>query len=705
MSRPTRTRARMMPRVALTLAAVAMFASQSLAAVLAISARQGVGAVPYQVGTARGVTFRTFAPNAQGVAVAGSFNNWSTTAHQLSSEGNGWWSGDVPLITAGAQYKFVIRNGTSTLWKNDPRARKLVNSTGNSVVYSPSTYNWQVNGFQMDNWNELVIYEMHLGTFGVSASGSAPATFNNAIAKLDYLKDLGVNCISLMPINEFPGDLSWGYTPSYPFSVETAYTKTATGADGGPDELKRFVDAAHARGIAVLNDVVFNHIGPTDMDMWQFDGWSQNALGGIFFYNTTALATTPWGNTRPDYGRGEVRQFIRDNVVMWLDEFRMDGLRWDGTKYIRRTDQFGSDIPDGWSLLQWCNNEIDTLFPGKLSVAEDFDDNDWISKTTGAGGAGFDSQWDWFVHNVRDVVQQASDSARDMWKIRESILHSYNGNHTERIIYVESHDEVANGKKRLSSTISPNSPGDWYARKRSTLAAAVTFFSPGIPFMFQGQEMLEDGWFTDTDPLDWSKTTTYAGIVSLYKDMIKLRRNTTGISKGLTGPNTNVHHLNNTSKVIAWHRWMNGGAGDDVIILCNFSTFPLSNYRIGMPRSGLWKCRMNSDWNGYSSDYANTLCVDVEANGPAYDGLAQSAVFNIGAYSFVVYSQGNPIQPPLAGDLDGSCTVDSGDVGSLLLLFGDCPMNAPGCTGDLDNSGSVDAGDIGSLLLLFGGTC
>ena len=493
--------------------------------------------------------------------------------------------------------------------------------------------------------------EVHIGTFGVSASGSPPATFNNAIAKLDYLKNLGVNCISLMPINEFPGDLSWGYNPSYPFSVESAY--------GTPDDLKRFVDAAHARGIAVLNDVIYNHLGPTDMDLWQYDGWSQNNLGGIFFYNNTTQATTPWGNTRPDYGRPEVRQFIRDNALLWLSEFRMDGLRWDGTKYIRRTDQYGQDLPYAWGMLQWCNDEINAQFPGKISVAEDFDDNAWITKPTSQGGAGFDSQWDWFVHNVRDVVQQAWDSGRDMNKIREAITHNYNGNHCERVIYVESHDEVANGKQRMSSSISPSTPGDYWARKRSTLAGGVTLFSPGIPFMFQGQEMLEDGYFTDSDPLDWSKKTTYAGIFAMYKDMISVRRNTLGVTKGLTGPNTNVFHFNNSNKLVAWHRWMNGGAGDDVVVLANFSATNWTNYRIGLPRSGTWHCRFNGDWTGYSSDFGNAQALDVEANGYAYDGLGQSGVFKVGPYSMVVYSQGDPVSQ-IPADLDGSCLVEIG---------------------------------------------
>ena len=673
------------------LAALCLACVAAHAVVLPVSTRGGIGAIPYQVGTAKGVTFRTWAPNAQAVSVALASTFFSTTAHQLSSEGNGYWSGDIANVVPGAQYKFAIKYNNVYRLKNDPRARDLTSSVGNSVVYDPNAFQWQTQNFQMANWNDLVIYEMHVGTYGTSASGNPPATFLNCIDKLDHLKELGINCISLMPINEFPGDLSWGYNPSYLFSVESAY--------GTPDDLKRFVDAAHARGIAVLNDVLYNHIGPNDMDMWQYDGWSLNNGGGIFFYNDSR-ANTPWGNTRPDYTRGEVRQFIRDNVMLWLTEFRMDGLRWDATKYIRRTDQFGQELPEAWSLLQWCNDEIDAQFPGKISVAEDFDDSDWISKTTGAGGAGFDSQWDWYVHNVRDVIQQTWDSGRDMWKLKESITHSYNGNHTERVIYVESHDEVANGKKRMSSSISPNTPGDYWARKRSTLGGATTLFSPGIPFMFQGQEFLEDGWFQDSDPLDWGKKTTFAGIFAMYKDMIALRTNKLGVTRGLTGPNTNVHHVNNSNKLIGWHRWMNGGAGDDVVILANFSATPWTNYRIGMPRGGMWKCRFNSDWNGYSSDFANTASLDVDANGYAYDGLPQSATLNIGPYSVLVYSQGDAQVPGNPADLDGSCVVDSGDVSFVLLDFG-----SAGGPSDLDGDGVVGSGDVAMILLEFGWTC
>src|SRR5205823_6063903 len=122
--------------------------------------------------------------------------------------------------------------------------------------------------------------------------------------------------IEIMPIAEFAMDNSWGYNPSQPFSVERAL--------GGPQGLHAFVKAAHARGLAVILDVVYNHFGPSDLDLWQFDGWRTNDHpGGIYFYDTNR-AHTPWGDNRPDYGRPEVRQYIRDNALFWLDKYRVD---------------------------------------------------------------------------------------------------------------------------------------------------------------------------------------------------------------------------------------------------------------------------------------------------------------------------------------------------------------------------------------------
>lgn len=666
-------------------AAVLALAAAASAAILPPSARPGMGAIPYSDAQGTGCTFRVWAPNATSVSVVGNFNFWNPTLHVLSSEGNGLWSGDVVGVIPGiAQYKFSIKNGSTTLQRNDPMARDLTNSAGNSVVYNPNAYVWQQPAFQSPPWNELVIYEMHVGTFNVPQGGSPPSGWNAAVARLDHVKSLGANAVEIMPFAEFAADVSWGYNGSFPYAPESAY--------GSPDDLKAFVDQAHARGLAVIADVVYNHLGPSDLDLWQFDGWSQNGLGGIYFYNDSR-AVTPWGDTRPDYGRGEVRQFLRDNALRWLGEFRMDGLRVDGTKFIRKVDVAGPDIPDGWSLLQWINDSVDSASPGKIVIAEDHDDNAWLGKPTAQGGAGFDSQWDvGFNHNVRDVLIQGSDAARDMGKIQYALTHGWNDWYLQRVIYTESHDEVANGHQRLPEEIWPGHADSYWSRKRSTLGAALVMTAPGIPMLFMGQEFLEDGWFAAEDPLDWSKVSEFPGILSLYKDLIALRRNLAGRTRGLTGPWTNVHHTNNSGKVVAFHRWQDGGAGDDVVVLCNFSNTTWTGYRIGLPRPGTWKVRFNSDWNGYSPDYQNTASGSVNSQAVPYDGMAQSGVFTIGPYTALIYSQ----SPGSAADINGDGTVDGADLGLVLSQWG-----WPG-TADLDGSGVVNGADLGLLLASWG---
>jgi 1,4-alpha-glucan branching enzyme len=664
------------------IAGLAVLALASSAAAQ-ISSRPGVGAIPYTSGAIAGTTFRTWAPNANAVWVTGSFNGWSSTSHALSSEGNGWWSRDISFVQPGAQYKFVIRNGTTLHYRQDARSRALTNSQGNSIVYGPNAYQWQTQNFQIPFWTEMVTYEMHPGTFHVPAGHSGPGTFATAAQKLDYLRDMGINAIALMPVNEFAGDYSWGYNPAHPFSVESAY--------GGPDALKSFIDQAHARGIAVLGDVVYNHFGPQDMSLWQYDGWSTNNEGGIFFYQDYRADT--WWGPRPDYGRGEVRSYIRDNMMMWLEEFRMDGLRFDGTKFIRMVDLQGPDIPEGWSLMQWCNDSADGHAADKLMIAEDLGENEWMTKPTGAGGAGFDTQWDGaFAFPVRAALEASSDSSRDMFAVRDAIRKSYNGQMQQRMIYTESHDEVANGRTRVPEAIWPGNAGSWFSRKRSTLGAALVMTSPGIPMLFQGQELLEDKWFADTDPVDWSKLTTYSGINQLYKDLIRMRRNLGGVTKGLTGYFTNVHHVNNGAKVIGYHRWANGGAGDDVIVLANFSATSFPNYRIGLPRGGTWRVRFNSDWSGYSGDYGNYAAYDIVADPWAYDGLSHSGNFRLGPYSAVIYSQ----SPPSRFDLNGDLVVSGADLGSVLAQWG---TNG---TADFNDDDVVNGADLGLLLSAWG---
>jgi len=329
---------------------------------------------------------------------------------------------------------------------------------------------------------------------------------------------------------------------------------------------------------------------------------------------------------------------------MWLDEYHVDGLRFDSTIYIRTangTDGPGSyHLPDGWSLLQEINSLVTQKFPGRITIAEDLQNNKWLTKDIGAGGAGFGSQWDAnFVHPIRQAVITPQDEQRSIAAIRDAIQYRYNDDAFERVIYSESHDEVANGKKRVPQEINPQDPKGWYARKRSTMAAAMVFTAPGIPMLFQGQEFLEGGWFRDTVPLDWEKNDEFHGIVRLYRDLIRLRLNRDGFVRGLCGQFTKVYHLNDERKVIAFHRWDKGGPADDVVVVANFLHDPQDGYVIGFPATGTWKLRFNSDWQGYNDDFKNHPSTDIIAESGDYDGLPWHAAISIGPYSVLIFSQ------------------------------------------------------------------
>ncbi len=592
---------------------------------LSTSQHGGMGATLYD----GGVAFRIWAPFARRVWVAGDFNGWNPHANELGNEFNGNFSTDVPGARRWQKYKYMIEaQDGSRFWKADPRAARMENSAGASIIHDPGAY-WWTSHFSTPPFREMVFYELHIGSFA-RGWGHHVGTWRAAMEKLDYLAGLGVNMLEVMPVAEFPGDHSWGYNPSQPMAPESAF--------GTPEDMKAFIDAAHARGMGVVIDVVANHWGPTDLPMWCIDG---NCLGhgGAYFY-TDHRAWTPWGATRPDYGRREVRDYIKDMAMMWLHEYRADGLRWDGTKYIRTIDGDGTgDIGDGVSMLRWVMDQAKSQ-PWKIQIAEDFGGHDWVTKPTWEGGLGFDAQWDGsFVHPIREAVVQSNDAWRSMAAVRDAITHSFGGQATRRVIYTESHDEVANGKQRLPEEIWPGNASSWASKKRSTLAAAVMFTSPGIPMLFQGQEFLEDGWFTAERALDWGKAHTYHGITQLYRDLVRLRRNWYDNTRGLRGDHVNVFHVNDVDKVIAWHRWDQGGPGDDVVVVANFSSRWFSDYRIGFPRGGRWYVRFNSDWNGYSSDFGNTRTLDIDANGGGRDGMGQSGSFELGPYSAVIFSQ------------------------------------------------------------------
>jgi 1,4-alpha-glucan branching enzyme len=207
------------------------------------------------------------------------------------------------------------------------------------------------------------------------------------------------------------------------------------------------------------------------------------------------------------------------------------------------------------------------------------------------------------------------------------------------VIFTESHDADSNGQQRVPEMIWPAHADSWYSKKRSTLGAAVVFTAPGIPMIFMGQEFLSWGYFDDDKELDWSNAAKFPGITQLYRDLIHLRRNWFNNSRGLRGENVNVFHVNNADKVIAFHRWDQGGNGDDVVIVLNFANRGYASYRIGFPRGGLWRVRFNSDWSGYDAAFGNWPSFDTNTDGGPQDSMPVSDSVGLGPYSAVILSQ------------------------------------------------------------------
>lgn len=579
---------------------------------------EGMGAIVHE----DGVFFRVWAPNATDVFVMGNFNRWQYEKHRLTDEGNGYWGVNIEDAKDGDEYKIVIRNGDRILVKNDPYARQMIHSNGNCVVYE-NKFEWGDQEFKAASWNELIIYELHVGTFNVKEKGK-PGDFYSAIERIPYLAKAGINAVEIMPPYEFAGGYSWGYNPSQPFAIETEY--------GGPNALKEFVKQCHLNGIAVILDVVYNHLGPGDLDMWQFDGWSENGKGGIYFYNDHR-SHTPWGDTRPDYGRPEVCRFFRDNALMWLGEFNVDGLRFDAVSYITNANgerNPDSDLPEGHELIKWINAEVREKYPGKIMIAEDMKNCTYVTGISEDGGLAFNAQWDpGFVNTVRSILSQHEDQSRDMHELEKALLFKFRDDCFSRIIYTESHDETANGKTRVSEEIVPGDPSNWFAVKRSMLGLAFVLTAPGIPMLFQGQLKNEGGWFDDQQPIDWDTIHPNAGLIQMSTELISLRKNQWGFSKGLTGQFCSVLLNDNERKLFVFHR--NAEHEKGVIVALNFSNQQVETELTNLPFPGLWKLRFNSDEKKYSENFTGTHSEDIQTE-------TSTGRFRIGPYTCLIYS-------------------------------------------------------------------
>jgi maltooligosyltrehalose trehalohydrolase len=393
----------------------------------------------------------------------------------MQKDDEGYFTAELNDIKPGSRYRFAPDGGECY---PDPASHYQPDGIhGASAVVDHGAYQWKNTEWKGLPSKELIFYEIHTGTF------TPEGTFEGIISKLDYLAELGVNAIELMPVSQFPGGRNWGYDMVFPYAVQNSY--------GGPDGLKALVDAAHARGIAVFLDVVFNHIGPEGNYLPQF---------GTYFTDQYA---TPWGNAINLDGEWSdgVRAYFCNAVLHWYKNYRIDGLRVDAVHMM-----FDNGAVHFWELVSGELNILRQRMGSNFYLIAESDLNSpKVVKSPENGGWDFDVQWlDDFHHALYVLLDPAGrDRYGDFGSIgqwakayTDGFVHSGEyvtfrkrrhgassaGIPGEKfVVFNQNHDQVGNrvGGERLSMLVN---------FERQKLAAAAILLSPYLPLLFMGEE-------------------------------------------------------------------------------------------------------------------------------------------------------------------------------------------------------------------------
>jgi maltooligosyltrehalose trehalohydrolase len=422
----------------------------------------------YAAGT---TTFRVWAPERTSVEllVEGAARTLPGP-RPLTRSGCGYWSGSFDDVPPGAHYRYRLDGRDDSVFP-DPVSRFQPEGVhGPSMVIDPSTFAWTDDAWQPPPLERLIIYELHLGTF------TPQGTFRAAVEKLPYLKELGVTAIELMPVADFAGTRNWGYDGVALFAPARVY--------GAPDDLRALVDAAHGHGLAVILDVVYNHLGP--------DGAYANAFSPHYFTDRHA---SPWGKGVNLDGphSSEVRRFFIENARHWVQEYHVDGLRLDATHAL---------LDDG--PVHFLAELTDTVRAHAerpvVLIAEDHRNLPHMLQPTAAGGWGLDAVWaDEFHHQAR--VHTAHDRegyyARFSGRVEDlaaTLTQSWYSRGPEQFVFcIQNHDQVGNryDGARLHHQVD--------AATYRTLTTLL-LLAPQTPLLFMGQEWAASSpfqYFTD----------------------------------------------------------------------------------------------------------------------------------------------------------------------------------------------------------------
>jgi len=593
-----------------------------------------------------GVTFRTWAPNARDVFLMRNPEIFGAPpaawrpdpADGLAPLGDGTWAGFAPGMGEGAPYLFWISGTGSSGPKRDPYARELGRNfpTCPCLVRDAARYPWHDQGWRRPAFRDLIIYQLHIGTFwAVDAAGRDRrlqyGRFLDVVEKIPYLSDLGVTAIQPLPIQEYEGDFGLGYAGLDYFSPEMTYQVhdpaelarhvaivnallQARGAAPvtvedlvpGPNQLKCLVDLCHLQGIAVLFDLVYNHAGGgfDDRSLAYYDrepqanDWSQDKRS-LFFGNGG------WaGGLVFDYASDGVRQFLIDNACFFLDEYRIDGIRYDE---ISVASNFGGD-----GFCRDLSSTVRARRPEAIQIAEYWNWDRARAVSPPPDGLGFDAALaDGLRDALRAVLAQVSrgrDAVVDLDQLAAALYPPQAFPNAWRADQcLENHDIVrwdygANAPRapRVAALADPSNARSWYARSRARVATALLLTAPGIPMLFMGEEFLEDKPWHD-DVAHWAQFLIWWEGLERDGDMRDFLRFTTDLIwlrrtyPALRGEGIRVPQVHNVDRIIVMHRWVEG-EGRDAVVVASFNETTLRDYAIELPWAGGWNEAFNSDF-------------------------------------------------------------------------------------------------------------